>query len=177
MQWGGALGRVLHASGMTIQPRSFGTFEAEVPPAAEGSVKAIILEAVRRAVESKGSGADATEIGAAATSYAAPHLAAMGLAGAITVTMVSVSEEDRAAIQNGGMNAVQAKLAAMREAAAAPAPAPAPAGYAVGETVLVQWSDGHRYPGQVRDVRPDQVAVGFQNGAVHWVPVAYLSRP
>jgi hypothetical protein len=61
--------------------------------------------------------------------------------------------------------------------AAPPAPAqpPAPMALGPGQAVLVQWSDGNRYPGQVLQSAGDRCLVGFPNGGQDWVPNAYLT--
>jgi hypothetical protein len=41
--------------------------------------------------------------------------------------------------------------------------------------VLVQWSDGNRYPAVVQRAAPGQCLVAFPNGQTQWVAVAYLS--
>jgi hypothetical protein len=60
-------------------------------------------------------------------------------------------------------------------AGAGPAPGMA-AAMAAGTPVLVQWSDGQRYPGVVRESRPDQVLVVFPNGGQQWIPIMHVSR-
>jgi hypothetical protein len=66
---------------------------------------------------------------------------------------------------------------------AAPAPAPAaappsaPAGFAAGSDVLVQWSDGNRYPAKVVAAQGDKVHVQFSDGRQLWVDAPYISRP
>jgi hypothetical protein len=41
--------------------------------------------------------------------------------------------------------------------------------------VRVQWSDGQRYPGVVRECRADQVLVGFTNGGMQRIPAQLVS--
>lgn len=60
-------------------------------------------------------------------------------------------------------------------AGAGPAPGVASA-MAAGTPVLVQWSDGQRYPGVVRESRPDQLLVVFPNGGQQWIPIMHVSR-
>lgn len=45
----------------------------------------------------------------------------------------------------------------------------------VGSRVLVQWSDGNKYPATVTQMAPGQVHVTFPNGQQHWVPAQYVS--
>jgi hypothetical protein len=45
----------------------------------------------------------------------------------------------------------------------------------VGARVLVQWSDGQRYPGTVMQSQQGQVQVAFPDGRQVWVPQAYVS--
>jgi hypothetical protein len=66
-------------------------------------------------------------------------------------------------------------LAAGVAAPAPPAP-PAPAPLPVGAQVLVQWSDGQRYPGVVRESREGQVLIVFPNGGLQWIPTPFVSR-
>jgi hypothetical protein len=49
------------------------------------------------------------------------------------------------------------------------------AGIAVGSRVLVQWSDGNRYPGTVVAMHSGQVQVRFPDGRDVWVPQGYVS--
>jgi len=50
------------------------------------------------------------------------------------------------------------------------------AGIGPGMAVLVQWSDGNRYPAQVRQVQNGQVCVAFPDGRTLWVPETAVSR-
>jgi len=56
-----------------------------------------------------------------------------------------------------------------------PPPPPTPQGFQVGAHVLVQWSDGNRYPGQVHQTTADHCLVVFTNGHQQWVPMDALS--
>ena len=59
----------------------------------------------------------------------------------------------------------------------APAAPPIPGDpYAPGTQVLVQWSEGNRDPGVMRNVAPGQVLVGFPTGSEQWVPSLYVGR-
>jgi hypothetical protein len=81
----------------------------------------------------------------------------------------------------GAAAAPAASAADARAAPAAPAPAhaaPTPAAAAdpaPGARVLVQWSDGNRYPAVVQQAAAGQCLVAFPNGQTQWVPAAYLS--
>ncbi len=44
----------------------------------------------------------------------------------------------------------------------------------VGAPVLVQWSDGKRYPGTVAKVGDGQIMVTMADGSQHWIPDAYV---
>jgi hypothetical protein len=46
---------------------------------------------------------------------------------------------------------------------------------AVGSRVLVQWSDGNRYPGTVMQHAQGQYQIAFPDGRQVWVPQAYVS--
>ncbi|MBN9161569.1 MAG: hypothetical protein BGO98_48945 [Myxococcales bacterium 68-20] len=48
-------------------------------------------------------------------------------------------------------------------------------GLGVGARVMVQWSDGNRYPGTVTAVQSGQVEVAFPDGRRFWVPQGYVS--
>ena len=48
-------------------------------------------------------------------------------------------------------------------------------GFSVGSRVLVQWSDGKRYPGTVTASQGGQVEVAFPDGRRVWVAQAYVS--
>ena len=48
-------------------------------------------------------------------------------------------------------------------------------GIIVGSQVLVQWSDGNRYPANVLQLNGPQAQVVFQNGSQMWVDTQYLS--
>jgi hypothetical protein len=50
------------------------------------------------------------------------------------------------------------------------------AGIGPGMAVLVQWSDGNRYPAQCRQVANGQVCVAFPDGRQIWVPESAVSR-
>lgn len=47
--------------------------------------------------------------------------------------------------------------------------------FTVGARVLVQWSDGNRYPATVTAARGNQVEVAFPDGRRVWVAQAYVS--
>jgi hypothetical protein len=59
--------------------------------------------------------------------------------------------------------------------AAANAPAP-PTALAPGTQVLVQWSDGNRYPAVLQQTARGQSLVSFPNGTHHWVPADAVSK-
>jgi hypothetical protein len=48
-------------------------------------------------------------------------------------------------------------------------------GFSVGARVMVQWSDGNRYPAQVVTSGSGQLEVAFPDGRRLWVPTAYVS--
>lgn len=48
-------------------------------------------------------------------------------------------------------------------------------GPTVGSRVMVQWSDGNRYPGVVAAVAQGQIQVTMQNGQQHWIPSQYVT--
>jgi len=50
------------------------------------------------------------------------------------------------------------------------------AGVGPGMAVLVQWSDGNRYPGQCMQVANGQVCVTFGDGRQMWVPETSVAR-
>jgi hypothetical protein len=58
---------------------------------------------------------------------------------------------------------------AQAQAVAAPAAPPAARPLAPGAQVLVQWSDGNRYPATVAQVAPGQCLVAFPDGRQFWV--------
>ena len=64
------------------------------------------------------------------------------------------------------------------QAAAAPPPqAPAASGeIGLGTMVLVQWSDGNRYPGAVTQAAQGQCLVAFPDGRQVWVPQQFVTR-
>lgn len=45
----------------------------------------------------------------------------------------------------------------------------------VGRAVLVQWSDGNRYPGTISQVSPSHAHVIFPNGQAQWIETRYLT--
>ena len=45
----------------------------------------------------------------------------------------------------------------------------------VGRAVLVQWSDGNRYPGTIMQVTATHAQVVFQNGQSQWIETRYLT--
>lgn len=47
--------------------------------------------------------------------------------------------------------------------------------FTVGARVMVQWSDGNRYPGTVSAARQGQVEVAFPDGRRIWVPQGYVN--
>lgn len=49
-------------------------------------------------------------------------------------------------------------------------------GFGPGMAVLVQWSDGNKYPATVAQVGGGQVCVAFQDGRQLWVPESAVSR-
>lgn len=49
-------------------------------------------------------------------------------------------------------------------------------GYSIGARVMVTWSDGNRYPGNVVRVHGNQVEVAFPDGRHVWVPMAFVNN-
>ncbi|MCC6558044.1 MAG: hypothetical protein IT372_34285 [Polyangiaceae bacterium] len=49
-------------------------------------------------------------------------------------------------------------------------------GITAGSRVMVAWSDGNSYPGQVLQAAPDQYQVQFQNGSQQWIPAQYVRK-
>lgn len=47
--------------------------------------------------------------------------------------------------------------------------------YSIGAPVMVQWSDGNRYPGTIAQVHDGQLQVGFPDGRLVWVPESYVT--
>src|SRR5262249_54006153 len=47
--------------------------------------------------------------------------------------------------------------------------------FGLGSRVLVQWSDGQRYPGEVAQLAPGQCLVLFSNGQHYWIDMRYVS--
>ncbi len=45
----------------------------------------------------------------------------------------------------------------------------------VGRAVLVQWSDGNRYPGTIMQVTPTHAQVVFPNGQGQWIETRFLT--
>ena len=43
-------------------------------------------------------------------------------------------------------------------------------GITAGSRVMVMWSDGNRYPGQVLQAAPNQYLVQFEGGSQQWIP-------
>ncbi len=55
--------------------------------------------------------------------------------------------------------------------------APNPSAFAPGTDVLVQWSDGNRYPAKVAQAQGTKYLVRFSDGRELWVDAPYLHRP
>lgn len=47
--------------------------------------------------------------------------------------------------------------------------------YAIGAPVMVQWSDGNRYPGTIAQVHDGQLQVHFPDGRLVWVAQQYVT--
>lgn len=47
--------------------------------------------------------------------------------------------------------------------------------FVIGQRVMVQWSDGNRYPANVMQLSATHVQIAFPNGQTHWVEPRYLS--
>ncbi|AKV01081.1 hypothetical protein AKJ09_07744 [Labilithrix luteola] len=47
--------------------------------------------------------------------------------------------------------------------------------YSIGAPVMVQWSDGNRYPGTIAQVHAGQLQIGFPDGRLVWVPEQYVT--
>jgi len=46
---------------------------------------------------------------------------------------------------------------------------------APGQGCLVQWNDGNRYPGHVREAKEGKLLVAFPNGREEWIPAEHVS--
>jgi hypothetical protein len=102
---------------------------------------------------------------AAAQNVAAAH-------GQMAQQIASAPGQQAQAAQVAAAYAAQQANAAPPQAAP---PAPAAAGSTPGSQVLVQWSDGNRYPGTVMQTAPGQVLVAFPDGRQMWVAQAYVA--
>jgi hypothetical protein len=79
------------------------------------------------------------------------------------------AEQAASAIGNAaiaGFSALGSALDSLGKSLSAPA---------VGSRVMVQWSDGHRYPGTVTQVAQGQYHVTMQNGQQLWVHASYVT--
>jgi hypothetical protein len=52
----------------------------------------------------------------------------------------------------------------------------APNAFGPGARVLVQWADGKRYPGTIKQAAGAQCLVVFDDGQQRWIDVTYLSQ-
>ncbi len=204
MQWGGSLGLVLDApSGTSVNLRAFGAFEGTIAhPDGEAILQPLLLEAVRVATARYTGPLLSIEkqkaaIAQAAQGQLAPRLHELGAVGTLSITAYSFAPEDHERLLELSRQAAQAAVAARMAAMAVPAdpPAPAPPGASVpkgdaapaqapaavasgvvaGASVLVQWSDGQRYPGIVRESRDGQHLVAFPNGGMQWIHAQFVS--
>jgi hypothetical protein len=97
---------------------------------------------------------------------------------------MNIHQQETARLRVGGQPRpvqihTQAPAAAAPAAAAPQAqgqPAAQAAPFSAGDTVLVQWSDGNRYPARVTQVASGQAHVQFPNGQELWVELRWLSR-
>ena len=82
------------------------------------------------------------------------------------ITSLGIRDLERGAAQIG--DALGSFFGGVAKAIAPPA---------VGSQVLVQWSDGNRYPGTVAQVAQGQYLVTMANGQQHWVPASLVTLP
>jgi hypothetical protein len=113
----------------------------------------------------------------------APALHDLGAQGQLSLDTVAFDEDSRARLMAANAEIakrVRAKMAQERaEAEAAKAAAPQleePAALAPGTHVLVQWSDGNRYPAVLQQSAREQCLVAFPNGTQQWVPAHAVSK-
>jgi len=86
------------------------------------------------------------------------------------VASLSFQQLEQGAAQVGSAldNLFGGALGGIAKAVAPPGP---------GTAVMVQWSDGRKYPGTVVQVAQGQYLVAMQNGQQHWVASQFVTLP
>lgn len=167
-RFGGHVNMMDAATGVVLEARVFGSYDAECDETtAQSTIGPAILAAFGALGEQPG----------AATLFTDPSAFPTRIEPAIRQALAA---RGLPAVRIGDWNASlspdsQASLTSMQEALGA-AKKSAPGAIAEGANVLVQWSDGNRYPGTVRTVRDGQMEIAFADGQVRWVPAEAVGR-
>jgi hypothetical protein len=172
IRFGGPISMSDNKAFMEVHMRVFGHFEGTLAkPEAQPWLSQAIMRALTMTGGTWGVGAmklsnpqTFPEWASRAQQEVAPKLAEVGAVGQIVIDMVTIDPDDLEKMQ-----ANMAKAAQNRAPAAPAAP------FAPGSSVLVQWSDGNRYPGTVRNIEGGRTLIAFPNGREEWVPSEYLS--
>jgi hypothetical protein len=168
-QFGGSVTALDRATGVTLAVRVFGELACECDAPTAARIRAVVLETVTRLVDESPSGAKIITDPVAFPTTIEP---AIGQA---------IAQRGLPAVRIGSFNMslTSETIDALKSAAQRPKPATAPppvTAISVGASVLVQWSDGNRYAGQVRAVGDGALQVAFPDGQVHWVATAYITQ-
>jgi hypothetical protein len=166
-QFGGPVTTLDRASGVKLAVRVFGELDADCDAATAVRMRSVILETITRLADESPSAAKLCMDPSAFPTTIEPAIAQ------------ALSQRGLPAARFGNFNlGLSSETIDELKAAAAAArgrPPSIPPPIAIGTTVLVQWSDGNRYPGQVRAVGNGQFQVGFPDGQVHWIAAAYVA--
>ena len=165
-RFGGNVAALDRPTGVKLTIRAFGEFACDCDEETGRQIGAAILEVLAEVADHSPSAAKLVADPMAFPTKVAP---AIGQA---------LAQRGLPAMQLGNVTVSLApeSIAALKAAKAKPAAPAGPAPLAVGAQVLVQWSDGNRYPGEVRAIGDGQVQVAFAGGQVHWIAAAYVAR-
>jgi hypothetical protein len=188
--WGGSYSIVDPSTQLTVRVLVSGRFDGTLAnPASIEALKALVARAVGEAVASRQRSVltllkekDAVIEGVRA--HIAPALHELGAQGQLSIDAVTFDEDSRTRLM--AANAEIAKrlraqtIQQMAEEAAkvsfSPSAPVEPSALAPGTHVLVQWSDGNRYPAVLQQSAQGQALVVFPNGTGQWVPAHAVSK-
>jgi hypothetical protein len=179
--WGGSFSIVDPSTQLTVRVLVSGRFDGTLAnPASIEALKALVTRAVGEAVASRQRSVltlakEKDTVIEGVRAHIAPALHELGAQGQLSIDAVTFDEDSRTRLM--AANAEIAKRAREKKIQQmAAGTADDPSALAPGTHVLVQWSDGNRYPAVLQQSAQGQSLVVFPNGTGQWVPAHAVSK-
>jgi hypothetical protein len=151
-----------------------GQFTGTVPDGAWGKIRVAIINGFNEVITNSESSVACLEnlpwVGQQITAALAPTLAQLGTSGEVVVEFANLDESSEQLVEERKRSGPAAPDAFLIGVGAQKA------GFDPGDKVLVQWSDGNRYPAKVVKKAPDQYLLELGDGRQMWVAAQWVYR-